>query len=103
MPKVKSKISPKMKWLFWSYDIKSLDLEEDKDYIITQTLNYGTWEDLNWLFKTYSRDKIKKVVKHPQRGAWFKKSLNFWTLMFNIKPQKDVFKKAIFNLDPLKK
>ena len=38
----KSKIPKKMKWLFWSYDINSLDLNKDKNYIITQTLNYGT-------------------------------------------------------------
>jgi len=40
MPKIK--VPLKTKWLFWSYDIKSLDLKADKEYIITQTLNYGT-------------------------------------------------------------
>jgi len=96
MAKVKTKIPQKMKWLFWSYDIKSLDLKEDKDYIIPQVLNYGTWEDLKLLYKLYSEKDIKKVVKNPRRGIWFKKVLNFWTTIFNIKLKKEVFEKAIF-------
>lgn len=96
MPKVKTKIPQKMKWLFWSYDIESLDLEEDEEYIITQVLNYGTWEDLKLLYKLYSEKDIKEVVKNPRRGVWFKKVLNFWTTIFNIRLKKEVWEKAIF-------
>ncbi|MFQ6050021.1 MAG: hypothetical protein ACE5J0_03255 [Candidatus Paceibacterales bacterium] len=92
----KIKISKKMRWLFWSYDIASLDLEIDKEYIITQVLNYGTWEDLRWLFKAYPEKDIKEVVRNPRRGVWFKKVLNFWTTVFNIKIKKEVWEKAIF-------
>jgi hypothetical protein len=92
----KTKIPKKMKWLFWSYDIESLNLKRDKDYIIPQVLNYGTWDDLKWLFKVYSREEIKEVIKHPRRGVWFRKVLNFWTKIFNIKLKKDVFERAIF-------
>lgn len=96
MPKIKAKIPLKMKWLFWSYDIKSLDLKEDKEYIIAQTLNYGTWEDLKLLYKLYSEKEIKEVVKNPRRGVWFKKVLNFWTTIFNIRLKKEIRDKAIF-------
>jgi hypothetical protein len=92
----KTKIPKRMKWLFWSYDIESLNLKRDKDYIIPQVLNYGTWDDLKWLFKVYSREEIKEVIKHPRRGVWFRKVLNFWTKIFNIKLKKDVFERAIF-------
>ena len=100
MPKVKTKIPSKMKWLFCSYDIESLDLKDDKDYIITQTLNYGTWEDLKWLYKLYSKKDIKAVLKKPIRGVWFEKVLNFWTTMFEIKLPKKVWHKAIMNISP---
>jgi len=96
MPKIKLKIPSKMKWLFWSYDIKSLSLKKDKDYIIPQVLNYGAWDDLKWLYKVYSEKEIKKVVENPRRGIWFKKVLKFWTTIFNIRLKKDVWKKAIF-------
>lgn len=98
MPKIKTKIPKKMQWLFWSYDIDSLDLEKDKDYIITQALNYGTWEDLKWLFKIYLEREIKDVVKRPGRGLWFRDVLNFWILMFKVRLKKKDFQKAIFSL-----
>ena len=98
----KSKIPKKMKWLFWSYDISSLDLKKDKHYIITQTLNYGVWEDVQWLFGVYIEKEIIKVIKTPGRGLWFEKVLNFWITIFNICLPKDVYNKALFRLDPRK-
>ena len=98
MPKMRKEIPSKMKWLFWSYNTKTLDLKRDKDYIITQVLNYGTWEDLKWLYKLYSEKEIKEVVKHPRRGVWFEKVLNFWTTIFNIRLKKEIWEKAIFSL-----
>ena len=97
---LKVKIPSKMKWLFWSYDIKSLDLKDDKDYIIPQVLNYGTWDDLKLLFKIYSEREIKEVIKNPSRGLWFEKVLNFWLTIFNIKLKKNIYQKAIFNINP---
>jgi hypothetical protein len=90
------KIPKSLQWLFWSCKIESLDLKRDKDYIISQVLNYGTEKELKWLFKVYSEKEIKKVIKNPRRGVWFKKVLNFWTTIFKIKLKKEVFEKAIF-------
>ena len=93
-------IPSNLRWLFWSYDIDSLGLDEDKDYIIPQALNYGTWDDIKWLFKVYPEKEIIKAVKNPARGVWFEKVLNFWTTIFNIRLKKDVWEKAIFNINP---
>jgi len=97
----KSKIPKKMKWLFWSYDINSLDLNKDKNYIITQTLNYGTWEDIQWLFRIYSEKEIVKIIKNPPRSQWFEKVLNFWLTIFDIKLKKNIYQKALINLQKL--
>lgn len=93
---IQKKIPKKMKWLFWSYDINSLNLKKDKEYIIAQVLNYGTWEDLRWLRNVYSEKDIKEVVKNPSRGVWFEKVLNFWTTIFDIHLKPEIRKKAIF-------
>lgn len=94
------KIPSKLQAVLWSYNIEKMDLKEDKKVIITQVLNYGDWEDLKWLFKVYSEKEIKEVVKNPRRGVWFEKVLNFWTTLFNIRIKKDVWQKAIFNINP---
>jgi hypothetical protein len=72
------KVPKQFQRVLWSYDISKMDLEKDKKEIITQVLNYGTWEDLKWLFKFYSEKEIKEVIKNPRRGVWFRKVLNFY-------------------------
>ena len=90
------KVPKQFQRVLWSYDINKMDLGEDKKEIITQVLNYGTWEDLKLLYKLYSEKEIKEVVKNPRRGVWFKKVLNFWTTIFNIQLKKEIWDKAIF-------
>lgn len=90
------KVPKQFQRALWSYDINKMDLGEDKKEIITQVLNYGTWEDLKLLYKLYSEEEIKEVVKNPRRGVWFKKVLNFWITIFNIQLKKEIWDKAIF-------
>lgn len=92
------KLPKQFQRVLWSYDINKLDKEEDKKEIITQVLNYGTWEDLKLLFKIYPEKNIKEVVKNPSRGVWFEKVLNFWLTVFNIRLKDKVREKAIFRI-----
>jgi len=90
------KVPKQFQRVLWSYNINKMDLGEDKKEIITQVLNYGTWEDLKLLYKLYSEEEIKEVVKNPRRGVWFKKVLNFWITIFDIQLKKEIWDKAIF-------
>lgn len=59
---LKSKKIPKnLQGILWSVDIKDLDIEKDKWYIIHQFLIYGDFKELAWLFKTYGKKEILKV------------------------------------------
>ena len=70
----------------WSYNISQLDLSRDKKRIITNVLNLGTFEATRWLFKTYSHNDLENAIINPLPGEWSKKSLNFWSLVLDIKP-----------------
>ena len=70
----------------WSYDIEKIDLSRDKKRIITNFLNLGTAQATKWLFETYSTEDIKEALINPLPGEWNKKSLNFWGLVLNTKP-----------------
>lgn len=72
------------KAFLWSYDFDKLDLEKDKERIIFNVLNLGSKEATDLLFKIYSKQDIKNVIKHPRPGEWHKKSLNYWSLVFNV-------------------
>lgn len=76
-----------VKATLWSYDTARLAVEKDKERIITNVLNFGTYEANKWLFATYPRDTIKEVVQHPRPGEWDKKSLNYWGIVFDITPK----------------
>ena len=61
-------IPKKLQPILWSTDVNLLDKERDKGYIIHQVLIYGTFEELQWLFLTYSKKEIIDVfINNPQK------------------------------------
>jgi hypothetical protein len=85
----------------WSCNINKLDLQKDKQLIITQVLNYGDEKRVQWLYSVYSEKDIKNVVSHPSRGLWFDKVLNFWEIVLSIRIPKKTRQKAIFDINPV--
>ncbi|MDO8559395.1 MAG: hypothetical protein Q7R84_03625 [bacterium] len=73
----------------WSYDVKKLNLRRDKKRIITNILNLGTAKSTDWLFKIYNNNDIKEAIINPLPGEWSKKSLNFWSLILNVRPGRN--------------
>lgn len=84
----------------WSYDLSKFDGQKDKHTIITQVLNYGTKEQMDWLLKTYTEDEIKSVVTTPRRGIWLRDVLRHWLTKFDLLLDPLIFESAIRSLDP---
>ena len=91
-------VSKKLQSALWSYDLKKVDKEADKNMIISQVLNHGTWEQLVWLLKNYSIREIKKILKNPNRGEWYPEVLNYWSKILNVKLTRQKTDKAMFSL-----
>lgn len=72
----------------WSYNIDKIDIERNKKRIIINVLNLGTKRAVDWIFKTYNREEIKRVVENSLMGDWGKKSINLWSLVFDINIDK---------------
>lgn len=83
-----------------SYDLTKLDIKQDKKLIITQILNKGNYQALQWLGKTYSRKEIKEAISSPTPGMWLKSTLLYWLKIFGIKLDKKTFNRAALNLRP---
>lgn len=65
-------IPKSLQGVLWSIPVEDLDLQKNKNYIIHQVLAYGTWENLKWLFSTYSSDEIKNVfINYPAKDYTF--------------------------------
>jgi len=88
------KILEKFKPFLWYHDLKKMDLEKDKKRIITNVLNLGTKDASDLLFKVYSTKDIKEQVENPLPGEWSNKSLNYWSIIFDLQPirAKDVLR-----------
>ena len=76
----------KFKPFLWSYNINKMDLQSDKKRIITNVLNLGTKDVTDLLFEVYSKKDIIEVIKNPKPGEWNNKSLNYWSIILDIKP-----------------
>ena len=61
----------------WSVDVKNLDLEKDKTYIIHQVLMYGDLNEISWLFKVYGENEIRKVFEKFPMKIYNRQSFNF--------------------------
>lgn len=70
---------------FQEYDFSSLDIEKDADLIIGRALEYGTREELKWLFKTYGSKKIKEFVRTRGYRSLSKRGFNYWRIVLRIR------------------
>lgn len=75
---------PDMEWLFPEYDFETIDIETHAGIIIERVLDRGSWDQLRWLFKTYSEEQIADwVAKHGFR-LLSKGSFYLWRAALNI-------------------
>jgi hypothetical protein len=68
------------RWLqptLWSVRVKNLDLEKDKVYVINQILAYGGFNELKWLFKTYSTKILKNIFIEQPLKIYSPSGFNF--------------------------
>jgi hypothetical protein len=61
--------------LFWDADIKELDFEVHKAYVVGRVLDYGEWNDWLVIRSYYGMDEIKKIALRIR--IMFPKSLSF--------------------------
>lgn len=71
----------------WSYDTDKIDLQKNKQTVVSQVLNFGNKDATDWLVKTYGENQIAQIANNIPLGQWDKKSLALWSLVFNIKPK----------------
>jgi len=63
-----TKIPNSLQPILWSKNVKNLDLEKDKVYIIHQVLSFGNFEQIKWLFNVYGQKEIREVfLKYPKK------------------------------------
>ena len=79
-----------VKACLWSYDASRIDLTDkiQKDLVIRNVLNRGTYEAVLWLRGTFPEADIAATITKSSSSDWNKKSLALWSLVFNATPRK---------------
>lgn len=87
-PSSVSAIPPGLKPYFQEYDITQLDLNRDANLILQRTLEFGTWDELRWLFSAYSVKRIRAFLsEHGER--WLKPvTFHYWRKLLNLRKWK---------------
>jgi len=72
------------KWLFWWCNFSEINLKEDKERIVVQTLNYGQEKHLKWIIKNIEEQEIKKIIWDLAQSEFNKKALETISKVFKI-------------------
>ena len=84
-----SSLIPKaLKPYFQDYDVSRLDITRDANLIIQRVLEFGTWEEIRWLFETYGSNRIRSFLR--ERGERLLKPVTFhyWRKLMEIRRWK---------------
>ena len=73
---------------FQEYDPSQLDFARDANLIIQRALEFGTWDEVRWLFEVYGGKRIRLFLReHGER--WLKPTtFHYWRKLLNIRKWK---------------
>ncbi len=69
---------------FQEYDVRTLALDRDANLIIQRTLEYGTWDEVRWLFGTYGGPRICSFVRERGERMLSCVTFNYWRKLLGI-------------------
>lgn len=76
---------PKMfRPLLWSLRWEDIDIEQDKDDIIVNSINEGTLDHWRWLSKIYGQRKIRKVLEKHLASEFHPESRHLARVVFSV-------------------
>jgi hypothetical protein len=83
-----NQIPAELKAHFQEYDTSQLDFTRDANLIIQRALEFGTWDEIRWLFETYRLKRIRLFLReHGQ--LWLKPAtFHYWCKLLGIRKWK---------------
>ncbi len=74
--------------IFWDIDVSQLDFAKNEKLIVTQTINYGHYDEIQALFQVYPVETIKQALENPLKGVWNPKTYKAFCNLYDVEPQK---------------
>ena len=64
---------------FWDSDLKTIDLKENRDFVICRLSENGGLKEFRWLKKNFSMKQLKNIIKNSKNVS--AKTKNFWKFL----------------------
>lgn len=77
-----------LKPYFQEYDIARLHITRDANLVIQRTLEFGTWEEIRWLFETYRSKRIRLFLRERGERLLQPVTFNYWRKLLGIRRWK---------------
>lgn len=75
-----------VKEYLWDTKVDEIDLNKNSKFVIERVLEYGDFDALNWLNKTFDVKQIEDVLRTSKKIST--KTGNFFALYYNIPKSK---------------
>jgi hypothetical protein len=73
-----------LKPYFQEYDPAALDLRGAADLVIQRTLEFGTWDEVRWLFSLYGYPRIRIFLSQRGERTLSPVAFNYWRKLFKL-------------------
>jgi hypothetical protein len=70
---------------FQEYDLEALDIVRDANLIIQRTLEFGTWDEVHWLFEVYGTNKIRAFLRRYGEKWLRPVAFNYWRKLLGLR------------------
>ena len=68
--------------VFWDTDLNMLNLENDRKFIISRVLEYGTIADTRKVFSIYGKGEVEETIRNSNSIS--RKTASFWAKILDI-------------------
>ena len=79
-----NKLPDFFKPLLWSLKWDSIDIDEDKEDIIVNTVNEGTLDHWRWIINAYGKKEIRRVLERRLASEFHPESRNLAKIIFSV-------------------
>ncbi len=70
---------------FQEYDLAAIKVHKDANLIIQRTLEYGNWDEMRWLFRTYSRQRVQRFLREHGERLLKPVTFNYWRKLLHVR------------------
>jgi len=83
-----TEIPPGLRPYFHEYDLARVDLARDADLVLQRGLEFGTWEEVRWLFEAYGKARVRLFLQQHGERLLRPVTFHYWRKLLGVRKWK---------------